>query len=335
MAIFHSASRIQFGAPVPAPNDLRPTEALFTQGKVPPGHPFALTWAYNRGVVGYHVFRSQSVRHIRDRSMHHLWQGHYRESITHFVIGDPDIDTIIDDYKLRGAQFMFYWVLGQDSHGNLSIIKDLQVRMADDFARSRRHLVLDYEPQVIHTIPKTQPVPTLTPGSADPRARPASVPTAPMGQARVGSPTVPLTPAPQSHANVQPAVGPPANVQVQPVQSAPARQMRQVYFVSYTAPTTFEIQTNGIQMDHFQVYVGPEIPPAAEIADAMWDGNLLPGNPMRCYTLPGNVEGFVDHFSPGGQTTYLAIFGLRPDGTRSQPTVLIPPTPPARLAELT
>jgi hypothetical protein len=335
MAIFHSASRIQFGAPVSAPNDLRPTEALFVQGKVPPGHPFALTWTYSRGVVGYHVFRSQSVRHIRDRSMHHLWQGHYRESITHFVIGDPDIDTIIDDYKLRGAQFMFYWVLAQDEHGNLGVIKDFQVRMADDFARSRRHFALDYEPQIIHEMPRTQPVPTANLSSSDPRARPLSAPTAPLNQPRtVGSPTVPLTPA-APRGNVQPAVGPPANIHVAPARTAPARSLRQVYFVSYTAPTTFEIQSDGVAADHYQIYVGPSIPAEAELADAMWDGNLLPGNPMRCYTLPGAVKGFVDKFSPPGQQTYLAIFALRQDGSRSQPNVVIPPTPPAPMAELT
>ena len=111
--------------------------------------------------------------------------------------------------------------------------------------------------------------------------------------------------------------------------------MRQVYFVTYTAPTMFEFQAGAVAMDHYQVYVGSQIPPTAELADAMWDGHLLPGNPMRCYTLPGNVGGFVDKFSPAGQLTYLAVFGLRQDGQRSQPSVLIPPAAPALMVELT
>ena len=330
MAIFHSTSRIQFGSPVPAPNDLRPTEANFVQGKVPPGGTFALTWAFDRSVVGYHVFRSQSVRHIRDRSMHHLWQGHYRESITHFVIGDSDIDTVIDDYKLRGATFMFYWVLSQDSYGNLAEIKDLQVRPTDDFAKARRHRVLDYEPQVIHELPPTTPLPP-------PQANVS--PTAPQQQP-THRPTSGVSDGTQKGGQLGPGVNiqplsQPSHAVVQPAARAPSRELRQVYFVTYQAPGTFEITKDQLPIDHYQVYVGPEIPPSADLADAMWDGNLLPGNPMRCYTLPGNVEGFVDKYSAPGQTVYLAVFALRQDGTRTQPTVMIPPAPPAMVAELT
>jgi hypothetical protein len=66
----------------------------------------------------------------------------------------------------------------------------------------------------------------------------------------------------------------------------------------------------------------------------MWEGTLMPGNPMRCYNLPGQVDSFRDTFSPAGQDTYMAVFAVMPDGSRTQPTILIPPTPPAAMVDL-
>ena len=121
----------------------------------------------------------------------------------------------------------------------------------------------------------------------------------------------------------------------QPAQPAPLRPLRQVFFITFTAPAVFQIQKEGPPAQSYQIFLGPQIPPSAEIADALWDGTMLPGNPMRCYTLPSNVEGFRDASSPAGQTAYLAIFAIHPDGSRSQPALLIPHTPPAALADLT
>ena len=336
MAIFHSARRIQFGPPLAAPNDLRPREALFVRGNAPKGFPFCVTWTYDKGAVGYHLFRSQSIRHIRDRSMHSLWSGSYGESVAHFVIGEK-VDTVIDNYRLQGANLMFYWVLSQDSAGNLRPVENLQVRMADDFARARKHIVLEFVPSAPQPPSFSSPPPPSAP------VEEPMTPTVPINPRDIAPssprmvPTIPTENASWHHGapSPRPAPRPPTNAIIQPPRRAPQKVLRQVYFVTYQAPGLFQISKEGQAADQYQIFIGPQIPPTADLADAMWDGTLMAGNPMRCYTLPGHVDGFRDVFSKEGETTYMAVFAIMADGSRSQPSILIPTTPPASLAELT
>lgn len=328
MAIFYSANRIQFGKPLPPPADGRPPGALFVQGRVPKGYPFCLTWNYETGAVGYHIFRSQSVSHIRPRSMPNLWRGSYGDSMTHFVIGEA-VDTVIDDYHLRESTSMFYWVLAQSVSGELHPVENLQVRMADDFARARQHILLTRGRQLSHSAAPSTPPPARSVNDTPRLARHNDGAPEPMVPTveddrpfhNPAASSTPRRPSPPSRP--QPAT---------PPQATPARQ---VFFITFTTPGLFQVRPPAEPVDHYLIYVGPQLPPNAQLADAMWDGNLLPGNPMRRYTLPGHVEGWTDKHHPPNQTVYMAVFATLQSGQRIQPEIVIPPTPPAMLAELT
>jgi hypothetical protein len=252
-------------------------------------------WSVRGEIAGYHLFRSLSVRSLRAGSINRLWDGSYASSVSHFVIGDVNIDTIIDEYPDSGASLVFYWLLVQDGVGNLTVVDHLRVRPADSMTRARNHV-------------------TLTP-----RRRVIEIPLDPA--IHHAAPTSP------QHYSV------PDNAVVESATPAPAS--RDVHFLRYEAPQTFAFETDGTTVEAYEVYLGPEIPESETVIDAMWDGHLPPGNSLERYTLPGVVEGFADKRSPAGQTTFLAVFAVYPDGTRAQPRVTIPTRPPKAIAELT
>jgi hypothetical protein len=304
MSIFDKSNTISFGPQMPHPGEHRPEEAMFKDRRVPRGECFGLSWSRDTRAIGYHIFRSLSVRHVRDRSMHSLWGGTYADAVQHFTVG-PEVDKIVDNYDLRGADMMYYWVLSQDRDGVLREVERLQTHIADEPFRRQQHVLLEDA--------RTREVREHN-AAADAAARAPSAPSPPQASPAAAAPPV---------AAHRPA----------PAPILPQRPLRPVTFIPYKAPQIFQIlERDGSQQ--YELYVGPQMPPA-EISDAMWDGALMPGNPMRCYHLPGNLEGFGDRIHAPGEDVFLCLFGVREDGSRFQPGLGIPASPPSIFAELT
>lgn len=306
MSIFEATRTISFGPQMPEPGPYRPEEALFSERRIPRDTAFGLSWARDTRALGYHIFRSMSVRHVRDRSMHSLWSATYGDAVQHFTVG-PEVSRVVDNYDLRGATMMYYWVLSQDNDGVLRQVEQLRTHIADEQFCTLQHLLLEDE--------RTRVLREQSQALAQP-PQPAQA-HAPSAQA----------PAPQ-------AAAPRASAPVQAPAPAPVpRALRPVTFIPYQAPEIFQIlETEGVQS--YEVYIGNQMPDAA-LSDAMWDGSLMPGNPMRSYRLPGNLEGFGDRVSPPGSQAFLCIFAVQADGSRKQPALGIPPSPPGFFAELT
>ncbi|MSP92361.1 MAG: hypothetical protein EXR79_11250 [Myxococcales bacterium] len=134
-------SPAQFGRPMPPPASARPTRAQFVTGRVPAGSPFCLWWPPCPGAVGFHVFRSAVVRRLGARRIAQLWAGGLADAVQHFVVGEQ-VGVVLDDFEVRGATVMGYWVLAQRADGTLAPVSDLQVGPPDSRLRGRRHVVL-------------------------------------------------------------------------------------------------------------------------------------------------------------------------------------------------
>ena len=291
MPIFRDDSAICIGAALPAPVGSRPYEAEFTLGQSPPGRPFALTWTPDYDAVGYHVFRSEAVSRIRDRSINNLWRGAFRGDVLHFAVGHADVDTIIDDYQCRGANALFYWVLVLDRAGGLRVVRNLSVRPADEYARQARPVVLhpggvatdhdeyedEYEDDDEEEI-EDEPTPT------------------------------------------------PAQWREVEVASA---KLRQVAFSSYTAPAVLRIVGDGRPVKHYSVYLGTEQPgPVA--ADAMWDDEHHADNDMARWQVPPDHEFIGDQHNPEGSIGHCAVMLVGTDGSVAQARVaLVQGRPPS------
>jgi hypothetical protein len=297
MSIFEARMTVAFGPALPMPTQDRPAEAVFMRGNVPDGVPFGLTWVRDGRAAGYRILRSQSVSHVRAGSMASLWSGTYGDAVTHFSVG-PDVDAVVDRYKLRGAGFMFYWVLSQDKDGTLREAQGLKVHIADHVFQGRRHLALE-------EAPRYEEVAVPSAGGPSPGSAPATAEN--------------LRPPPRPLAQPAPAV---------------VRALRQVMYIPYTPPLTLQILPSAAPVVSYELYVGGAMA-TQDQGDAMWDGAFMAGNPLRRYNLPGNIEGFTDRFNPAGRQAYMALFALHPDGSRSQPDVGVPSEPPSMCVDLT
>lgn len=282
MSTFRTEHAVRFGSRLAPPVGARPREAEFVAGRTTAGEAFCLRWWPDPDAVGYHIFRSQSVSQIRERSMDRLWQGHYRDEVMHFIIGDDEVGLVVDDYRVRGASMMFYWVLVQDRAGGLRVLRGLTVCTATDDVLAEPHFLLapsgggwqdgapeddEDEPIEVDAIEDAPEDPAMV--TAVPRAR---------------------------------------EVEVQ------RPQLRQVAWARYRPPATLRIVHDGGPVHHFSVYIGPDRA-RDEAADALWDDDHFEDNPMARYDLPAGHTCFTDRLHPAGTECYVAVMVVRPDGT--------------------
>ena len=156
MSIFESDSKVQFGKSIPTPSGMLPQEAKFVKASVPYGSKCHLYWYGRAGVAGYHIFRSNSVSYIDAYNMGKFYSGGYKDVIQHFVVGS-NVSEVIDGYK-QGGSSVCYWVLAQDTQGNITHVKDLQVMRAGHDSQIQDTFLMSPETRYIER-PKAAPVP--------------------------------------------------------------------------------------------------------------------------------------------------------------------------------
>ena len=164
MNIFSSPDRIFFGPKIDNPNiyGFHPREARFIRGNSTGA--YEITWPSRQGVVGYHIFRSQSVNHIKSDYMRRFHEGSYKDAIKHFIIGE-NCNIVIDEYKLFGANMMFYWVVAQDSYSHLKVVDDVAVNAAGPMSKHTPHFLLAPDSM---SKPAAPAAPAVAPVSAAP-----------------------------------------------------------------------------------------------------------------------------------------------------------------------